>query len=152
MKEQYIRQVARNLHVPRKTKMEILRDVDEAFASALEHGETEKQVMERLGTPEEFAETMQEQLGGCHAQKVDWKKQAAMIFFILISAAAFSAAFLIHVSTPASNMIGQADAATTIQIAGDGIDVFGVLILLGCVALAAAIYIVIRGIYRNNKD
>ena len=146
MKEQYIRQVARNLHVPRKTKTEVLRDLDEAFVSALEHGETEKQVMERLGPPEAFAETMQEQLGVCHAQKLDWKKQAVLIFFVLISAAAFSAAFLIHVSTPASNVIGQADAATTIQIAGGGIDVFGVLILLGCIALAAAIYFIVRSI------
>ena len=33
------------------------------FASALEHGETEQQVIERLGTPKEFAENTAEQLG-----------------------------------------------------------------------------------------
>lgn len=40
-----------------------MRDLNEVFASALEHGETEQQVIERLGTPKEFAENTAEQLG-----------------------------------------------------------------------------------------
>ena len=55
MKQQYIRRVKKALNLPREQKAEVLRDLDEAFASALEHGETERQVIERLGTPDEFA-------------------------------------------------------------------------------------------------
>ena len=58
MKQQYIRQVKKALNLPREQKAEVLRDLDEAFASALEHGETERQVIERLGTPEDIARSM----------------------------------------------------------------------------------------------
>ena len=59
MKQQYIRRVKKALNLPRKQKAEVLRDLDEAFASALEHGETEQQVIVRLGTPDEFADSIQ---------------------------------------------------------------------------------------------
>lgn len=63
MKEQYIKQVEKELSLTRKAKKEVVRDLNEVFASALEHGETEQQVIERLGTPKEFAENTAEQLG-----------------------------------------------------------------------------------------
>lgn len=47
MKEQYIKQVEKALHVPCKAKREIVRDLNEIFASAAEHGETEQQVVQR---------------------------------------------------------------------------------------------------------
>ena len=50
MKEQYIKQVEKELSLTRKAKKEVVRDLNEVFASALEHGETEQQVIERLGT------------------------------------------------------------------------------------------------------
>ncbi|HIY61086.1 MAG TPA: hypothetical protein H9831_10490 [Candidatus Eisenbergiella pullistercoris] len=34
-----------------------MRDLKEAFDSALEHGETQQQVIRRLGTPKEFADS-----------------------------------------------------------------------------------------------
>lgn len=40
-----------------------MRDLNEVFASALEHGETEQQVIQRLGTPKEFADSTAEQFG-----------------------------------------------------------------------------------------
>ena len=63
MREQYIRQVEKELPIPRRAKREVIRDLREIFASALEHGETEQQVIGRLGTPREFAESTAEQLG-----------------------------------------------------------------------------------------
>ena len=42
---------------------ELRRDLEEAFASAAEHGETEQQVIRRLGTPEEFAASAAESFG-----------------------------------------------------------------------------------------
>ena len=49
MKEQYIKQVEKELSLTRKAKKEVVRDLNEVFASALEHGETEQQVIERKG-------------------------------------------------------------------------------------------------------
>ena len=57
MKEQYIKQVEKELNLSRKAKTEVVRDLNEIFASATEHGETEQQVIERLGTPKEFADS-----------------------------------------------------------------------------------------------
>ena len=48
MKKQYIRQVRKDLHIPRSAKTEVVRDLQEIFASAAEHGESEQQVAERL--------------------------------------------------------------------------------------------------------
>ncbi len=48
MKEQYIKQVEKELSLPRKMKKEVVRDLNEVFASAMEHGETE-QIIQRLG-------------------------------------------------------------------------------------------------------
>ena len=50
MKEQYIKQVEKELNLSRKAKTEVVRDLNEIFASATEHGETEQQVIERLDT------------------------------------------------------------------------------------------------------
>ena len=47
MKEQYIKQVEKELSLPRKMKKEVVRDLNEVFASAMEHGETEQQVIQR---------------------------------------------------------------------------------------------------------
>lgn len=63
MKEQYIKQVKKELSLPRKVKKEVLRDLNEVFASALEHGETEQQVIQRLGTPRKSADSTAEQFG-----------------------------------------------------------------------------------------
>lgn len=63
MKEQYIKQVKKELSLPRKMKKEVVRDLNEVFASAMEHGETEQQIIQRLGTPKEFADSTAEQFG-----------------------------------------------------------------------------------------
>ena len=44
MKEQYIRQVEKELNLSRKAKTEVVRDLNEIFNSAVEHGETEQQL------------------------------------------------------------------------------------------------------------
>lgn len=48
MKEQYIKQVEKELHLSRKERMEVLRDLNEIFASAVEHGDTEHQKILRI--------------------------------------------------------------------------------------------------------
>lgn len=54
MREVYIKQVKKELLLPKKQKQIVLRDLEEMFASAKEHGESEQQVIERLGSPKEF--------------------------------------------------------------------------------------------------
>ena len=62
MKETYIQQVKQELSLPKKKKEAIARDLREAFACALEHGETEQQVIERLGGEISIYDTLDLQL------------------------------------------------------------------------------------------
>lgn len=78
---EYIKQVTRELSLPKRQKDEILRDLEEAFASAKEHGERDEEVIARLGTPKEFADNMREQLGV--SGKVNKKKLAAILSTVL---------------------------------------------------------------------
>lgn len=142
MKQQYIRRVKKALNLPREQKAEVLRDLDEAFASALEHGETERQVIERLGTPDEFSDGIHEQLGIACPDRRGRKRRICIALTALVSAIAFAVAFLIHAERSAQNIIGQADAMTNMQIVGSGVDMFWLMIALGCIALAAAIGLV----------
>ena len=152
MKQQYIRQVKKALNLPREQKAEVLRDLDEAFASALEHGETERQVIERLGTPDEFADSIHEQLGIACPDRRGRKRRICIALTALVSAIAFSIAFFMRVERPAQNIIGQADAMTNMQIVGSGVDMFWLMIALGCIALAAAIGLMANHIKAAGKE
>lgn len=86
-KEQYIRQVKKALTGPRAKKDEILRDLQEAFDSALEHGETEQDVIERLGPPAEFAGDIEDQRG---IKRKKHGKTALIWVLALLSAVLFT--------------------------------------------------------------
>lgn len=152
MKQQYIRRVKKALNLPREQKTEVLRDLDEAFASALEHGETERQVIERLGTPDEFADSIHEQLGIACPDRRGRKRRICIALTALVSAIAFAIAFFMRAERPAQNIIGQADAMTNIQIVGSGVDMFWLMIALGCIALAAAIGLMANHIKAAGKE
>lgn len=152
MKQQYIRQVKKALKLPREQKAEVLRDLDEAFASALEHGETERQVIERLGTPDEFADSIHEQLGIACPDRRGRKRRICIALTALVSAIAFAIAFFMRAERPAQNIIGQADAMTNMQIVGSGVDMFWLMIALGCIALAAAIGLMANHIKAAGKE
>ena len=114
---EYIKQVKRALRVSRAQKREIIRDLTEAFASAREHGETEAQVLERLGAPEAFARSMEEQLG------VDRNRQrrkllAGAVFMTVCAAACLGIHAAVRSGSAPANAIGGADAMTSIQIGG----------------------------------
>ena len=89
MKEQYIKQVEKELHLSRKEKMEVLRDLNEIFASAVEHGETEQQVIERLGTPKDFADSTAEQFGIDNTASQKRKGIISSVVALLIAVASF---------------------------------------------------------------
>lgn len=152
MKQQYIRRVKKALNLPREQKAEVLRDLDEAFASALEHGETERQVIERLGTPDEFADSIHEQLGIACPDRRGRKRRICIALTALVSAIAFAIAFFMRAERPAQNIIGQADAMTNMQIVGSGVDMFWLMIALGCIALAAAIGLMANHIKAAGKE
>ncbi|MFR4068176.1 MAG: DUF1700 domain-containing protein [Oscillospiraceae bacterium] len=123
MKKQYIRQVRKDLHIPRSAKAEVVRDLQEIFASAAEHGESEQQVAERLGTPREFADRTAEQFGFDPAAR----RRRNRLIQIAISLAVAAAAFALYAAAAAQRVppgaIGQADAMTNIRVEGAGFDV-----------------------------
>ena len=132
MKQQYIRRVKKALNLPREQKAEVLRDLDEAFASALEHGETERQVIERLGTPDEFADSIHEQLGIACPDRRGRKRRICIALTALVSAIAFAIAFFMRRrKARPENIIGQADAMTNMQIVGSGVDMFWLIDSIG---------------------
>lgn len=145
MKEQYIKQVEKELSLTRKAKKEVVRDLNEVFASALEHGETEQQVIERLGTPKEFAENTAEQLGIDSAAP---QKRKGIISSV--------AAFVIYATTQSGKVpdgaIGQADAMTNIQVEGAfGFDASQIILAVGVIAVTIAIIQIIRTVRKNRR-
>ena len=145
MKEQYIKQVEKELSLTRKAKKEVVRDLNEVFASALEHGETEQQVIERLGTPKEFAENTAEQLGIDSAAPQKRKGTSSS-----------DAAFVIYATTQSGKVpdgaIGQADAMTNIQVEGAfGFDASQIILAVGVIAVTIAIIQIIRTVRKNRR-
>ena len=148
MKEQYIRQVEKELNLSRKAKTEVVRDLNEIFNSAVEHGETEQQVIERLGTPQEFANSTAEQFGIDNSvpKKRKW----------IISSVISIVAFLIYATAKSGKVpegaIGQADAMTNIQVNGDFIfDASQIILLVGIIAFAFATIQIIRAVHNNRR-
>ena len=151
MKEQYIKQVEKELHLSRKAKAEVVRDLNEIFASAVEHGETEQQVIERLGTPKEFADSTAEQFGVDNAASQKRKGIVSSVTALLIAVAAF----VIYATTKSGKVpdgaIGQADAMTNIQVEGAfPFDASQIILLVGLIAAAFAVIQIVRTV-RNTR-
>ena len=153
MKEQYLKKVKKELNLPRKAKREVLRDLNEIFASALEHGETEQQVIERLGTPKEFADSTAEQFGIDNTALKNRREIISSVAALIVAIAAFAIYAVAQVEKGPENAIGRADAATTIQIAGTlGFDASQILFALGFAAAFIAVLLIIRLIRRNRRQ
>ena len=153
MKEQYIKQVEKELSLPRKMKKEVVRDLNEVFASAMEHGETEQQIIQRLGTPKEFADSTAEQFGIDNTKS---KKRNGIIStlaaLVIAVAAAFSGYAVAQSGKVPEGAIGQADAATNIQIEGAfAFDISQILLAIGFAATAIAVLFIIRTIHENRR-
>lgn len=152
MKEQYIKQVEKELNLSRKAKREVVRDLNEIFASALEHGETEQQVIERLGTAKEFADNTAEQLGIDNAAPQKRKGIISCVVAFIIAAAAFSVYAISQPEKVPEGMIGQADARTNIEIEGIfSLDLLQVILVVGVIAAIVAVIQIIRTIRKNGR-
>lgn len=149
MIESYIKQVKKALMLSRKKKAEIMRDLQEAFVSASEHGETDQQVIDRLGTPEDFVASIHEQFG-INSEEVEKRRNRSHIGIALIIAlAAFAISAAIHFSKTPPNTIGQADAMTSIQISGTGIDFAVLFLALGLIAVLIMVILVVKNIRKR---
>ena len=152
MKDQYINQVEKELHLSRKATAEVVRDLNEIFASATEHGETEQQVIERLGSPKEFADSTAEQFGVDNAATQRRKGIVSSVAALVIAVAAF----VIYATTKSGKVpdgaIGQADAITNIQIEGAfGFDALQIILVVGVIATVFAIVQIIRTTRKNRR-
>lgn len=153
MKEEYIRQVEKELKAPRKIKGEVLRDLQEAFASALEHGESEAQVIQRLGTPKEFANSAAEQLGLDPAGGKRRKQMLAGLLCLLAAVAAFAGYAAGQLSKTPADAIGQADAMTNIQVTGGlGIQAPGILLAAGILFACGALAFLLRAAGKHRGE
>ena len=145
MKEHYIKQVTRELLISRRQKNDVLRDLDEVFTSAMEHGETEQQVIERLGSPKDFAISTEEQLG---IDRTALRKRNNIIFIIIsigVSVLAFVLFGTLHSKQLPDGVIGQADAMTNIRINGTGaIDPSLIFLVIGITAIIVLIVRILK--------
>ena len=150
MRKQYIRRVKRAICLSEEEKQEMIRDLQEIFDSAAEHGETEEQVIARLGSPKEYVHQIHEQLGKMEEIRQRRKARIQIGILWLLAALLFLAGGIpLYLRTPA-HVIGQADAMTQIQLSGSWIDPAWVWMLLGVLALAAGIYLWIRHLRKRG--
>jgi len=151
MKEQYIKQVKKELNLSRTAKKEVLRDLNEIFVSALEHGETEQQVIERLGTPKEFSDSTAQQFGIDNSAPRKRKGIISSVIALVVAAVAFVIYATAKSNKVPDGAIGQADAMTHIQVEGAfAFDVSQIILAVGIIAVVFAIIQIVRTT-RNNR-
>ena len=149
--KKYIKEVKRELSVPRRAKKEIARDLEEAFASALEHGESADQVMERLGSPKDYAAGIEEQMEFDRAKDRVRKRLTQIVCSFAAALAFFVIDLIVKALQLPKDVIGQADSMTGIKV--EAPFVFSprfLIVALGMVALAAAIVLTVK--YRKGKQ
>ncbi|MCD7752765.1 MAG: DUF1700 domain-containing protein [Lachnospiraceae bacterium] len=152
MKEQYMKQAEKELHLPHKIKKDIIRDLNEIFASALENGETEQQVIDRLGTPKEFAASTAEQLEIDFAASEKCTRIISSVLALAVASVAFAIYAIVRAGSVPQGAIGQADAMTNLKIGGTfGMDISAVLLVIGIGAAVAAVNQIIRSIGKNRR-
>lgn len=135
MKEEYIRQVKRRLSLPGKQKREVLRDLEEIFASGAEHGETEQGIIQRLGTPEEYAAGIALSL----EKPRSGGKLAGQVLSCVACVVCFGLFWAAQHSWVPEDAIGFAQGSTSIQVES-AVNFSPVLLVLGMAALALAAF------------
>lgn len=139
MKEEYIRRVKVHLPLPRQQKREVLRDLEEIFASAGEHGESEAQVLDRLGSPEEYAKEVLAQTG--YAPRPG-KAALGLALSALVCGVCLALFVWSQSGRLPENAIGGAAGSTNIQVMGGvagGVDLSPLLLVLAAVGLVGAV-------------
>lgn len=114
MKKEYLKRVKKGLSVPKKAKKEILQDLNEIFDSAMEHGETEEQVICRLGDPNVYAKACSfKSTNHSHMNK----KQTLICSMLMICALlCFAAVIIVQSNKIPKGIIGEGTSLTNIVI------------------------------------
>ena len=146
MKQEYIQQVGRALPLPGKQRREVLRDLEELFASAAEHGETEAQVISRLGTPAEYAKEVLAQTG---YMPRPGKAALGLALSALVCGVCLALFLWSQSGRLPENAIGGAVSSTNIQVAG-GVDLSPLLLAGAAGALVCAVWF-LRRLLRQRK-
>lgn len=146
--EKYIMQVKKALVVSGRAKKEVLRDLKEIFASAREHGESEEQVIGRLGSPEEFADNINEQMGVSRTERLRLRRRRQITVVSVFAVLALAAGLLSRFSSVPNDAIGYSDSMTSIKIESARLDVPMLLVVIGIAAMAVAVIMTIR--YRRG--
>lgn len=151
--KQYLRRVRRALTADRATRAAILRDLQEIFASAAEHGQSEAEVIDRLGPPVDFARAAEEQLGVDRPRRL----RRRMLLCTLPAAALsvlFLALFGLFRSFPPHSsvgVIGGADGPTAIFVTSAPISPAALVPLLCAVLFAAVALLSLLHYFRQKR-
>ena len=152
MKEKYIKQVKKRLAVPSSKRKTVLQDLEKTFASAAEHGETEQQVIARLGTPEQFVAGIEEQLGIDRKKRLKTRTIIWTTICLVVAVIGFSVYLTIQQEMiGAIGIIGGADGPTAILVSGPGIDISLLVLIVAAVALVLAVIGLIRYLLKVAK-
>ena len=146
MKEEYIRRVKVHLPLPRQQKREVLRDLEEIFASAGEHGESEAQVLDRLGSPEEYAKEVLAQTGFAPRPG---KAALGLALSALVCVVCFGLFWAAQRPWVPQEAIGFAQGSTSIQVEG-AVDLSPLLLVLAAVGLVGAVWFAWRLLRRRK--
>ncbi len=150
-KEKYIKSVKRKLNVPYDLKASVLEELMEAFDSAKEHGESENDLINRLGTPKEFVNDVIKNADLTDEQKkyIKQRKNIIKVIIAFIIAAAAFTGYYIYQRMSMGNVIGYANGSTNIQVIGGSENI--VLILLYIVFFAVIAGLLIYSVHLKRK-
>ncbi len=152
MKEKYIKQVKKRLAVPSSKRKTVLQDLEKTFASAAENGETEQQVIDRLGTPEQFVAGIEEQFGIDRKKRLKTRTIIWTTICLVVAVIVFSVYLTIQQEMiGAIGIIGGADGPTAILVSGPGIDISLLVLIVAAVALVLAVIGLIRYLLKVAK-
>lgn len=150
-KEKYIKSVKRKLNVPYDLKASVLEELMEAFDSAKEHGESENDLINRLGTPKEFVNDVIKNADLTDEQKkyIKQRKNIIKVIIAFIIAAAAFTGYYIYQRMSMGNVIGYANSSTNIQVIGGSENI--VLILLYTAFFAVIVGLLIYSVHLKRK-
>lgn len=150
-KEKYIKSVKRKLNVPDDLKTSVLEELRESFDSAKEHGESENDLINRLGTPKEFVNDVIKNADLTDEQKkyIKQRKNIIKVIIAFIIAAAAFMGYYIYQRMSMGNVIGYANSSTNIQVIGGSENI--VLILLYTAFFAVIVGLLIYSVHLKRK-
>lgn len=150
-KEKYIKSVKRKLNVPYDLKASVLKELMEAFDSAKEHGESENDLINRLGTPKEFVNDVIKNADLTDEQKkyIKQRKNIIKVIIAFIIADAAFTGYYIYQRMSMGNVIGYANGSTNIQVIGGSENI--VLILLYTAFFAVIVGLLIYSVHLKRK-